>query len=95
MSSEAITFQYIIFYIWGTKGWGWRRVLIQTHFCFCFPFQTILFTTDEDILLAVAEHDDAFQGEISCYHGDEEVEPEPLRPRTTDVGCGNSEVGVA
>ena len=64
--------------------------------------QTILFTTDEDILLRVAEHDETFQGEVGGRNSDEEG-AEPNRPGTGDGGeggedgeggeCGTSERG--
>ncbi len=50
------------------------------------PLQTILFTTDEDILQLVAENDDAFHGEVACFHGNTAAEEVELqRPRTADT----------
>ena len=57
-----------------------------------FVLQTILFTTDEDVFLRVAEHDDSFQGEVACCHGDETEEAESQRPSTADVGNENVQV---
>ena len=52
--------------------------------------QTILFTTDEDILLRVAEHDETFQGEVRGRNSDEEG-AEPNRPGTGDGGEGGED----
>ena len=52
--------------------------------------QTILFTTDEDILLQVAEHDETFQGEVGSRHSDEE-EAKHDRPGTGDGGEGGED----
>lgn len=49
--------------------------------------QTILFTTDKDILLRVAEHDETFQGEVGSKDSDEEG-AESSRPGTGDGGDG-------
>lgn len=54
--------------------------------------QTILFTTDEDILLRVAEHDKTFQGEVAGCHGSSDEEAVE-RPSTGDSGGDASEGG--
>ena len=60
---------------------------------FFFPvLQTILFTTDEDILLRVAEHDKTFQGEVAGCHGSSDEEAAE-RPGTGDSGGDASEGG--
>ena len=47
-------------------------------------FQTILFTTDENILEAVSKNDDAFEGDL---FSDDEPDDVPFeRPRTADQG---------
>ena len=56
--------------------------------CVCvYVLQTILFTTDEEVLCRVAHHDDCFQGEVACCHGDSNQtadESEVNRPNTGD-----------
>ena len=53
--------------------------------------QTILFTTDKDILLRVAEHDETFQGEVGSRDSEEEG-AKSSRPGTGDGG-EDGEVG--
>ena len=60
--------------------------------CFLPCLQTILFTTDEDILLRVAEHDETFQGEVAGCHGNSD-EADAERPDTGDSGGDGSEGG--
>ena len=56
--------------------------------CVCvYVLQTILFTTDEEVLCRVAHHDDCFQGEVACCYGDSNQtadESEVNRPNTGD-----------
>lgn len=61
---------------------------IFTHDMNSRTLQTILFTTDKDILLRVAEHDETFQGEVGSRDSDEEG-AESSRPGTGDGGEGS------
>ena len=74
---------------WGIGGWSgsiWRgkQFFSQgTDLCYCSASgpQTILFTTEEDVLMCVALHDDVFFDEVGVVNKD----PEPiLRPSTAD-----------
>lgn len=47
-------------------------------------FQTILFTTDENILECVSRNDDAYEGEM--FDSDEPDDVPFERPRTADAG---------
>ena len=44
--------------------------------------QTILFTTDEEILSSIGLHDNCFQEEMACHHGNSTDKSEENRPCT-------------
>lgn len=49
-------------------------------------FQTILFTTDEDILEKISRHDDSFDSLMNDVNNDTFMTKQPERPLTADVG---------
>jgi hypothetical protein len=70
-----------------SRGLWWVKFKGKLTDCCCFFLQTILFTTDEEILEAVSQYDEQFDGDV---FSDDSDEGEMERPKTADEGSGVS-----